>query len=231
MNFYRQCPGLAALTKHAVSRAPHSYNMTTETVSNEKDGGDPAADRLRQLCLVIGSLVAELSPEGRPPITFADIKTRIEAQGMLDSIAGDACDPWEEVARLYERLRGRRHADGKGRPYVLGARFLSGEACRVRFLLTPPQESNFIQEMKPSMIANIDTPISPAGAGSSPSDPPYEWWVVSPSHEQRWIKLRCEKTGKTGWVRDPSKSEWGAAFTAHLKPYRWHDDTRVVMDD
>ena len=42
--------------------------------------------------------------------------------------------------------------------------------------------------------------------------------------------LYCEETGATGSVRDPSKEEWSAAFSAPSNPYRWHDDSRVYVD-
>lgn len=59
----------------------------------------------------------------------------------------------------------------------------------------------------------------------------FEWWVFSTALMQGWLMLYCEKTGSTGSVRDPSIEEWDAAFTAPSNPYRWYDDSRVVVDD
>lgn len=42
--------------------------------------------------------------------------------------------------------------------------------------------------------------------------------------------LICDITGATGSIRDPSADEWKAAFYAPSKPYRWHDESRVVVD-
>ena len=57
-----------------------------------------------------------------------------------------------------------------------------------------------------------------------------EWMVFSTAIKQGWLMLYCDKTGRTGSVRDPSKEEWEAAFYAPSAPYRWHDDSRVVVD-
>ena len=57
-----------------------------------------------------------------------------------------------------------------------------------------------------------------------------EWMVFSTAIKQGWLMLYCDKTGRTGSVRDPSPEEWAAAFYAPSAPYRWHDDKRVVVD-
>jgi hypothetical protein len=41
--------------------------------------------------------------------------------------------------------------------------------------------------------------------------------------------LQCVKCGLHATVDDPSKEEWSAAYHAPSKPYRWHDETRVVV--
>jgi hypothetical protein len=58
----------------------------------------------------------------------------------------------------------------------------------------------------------------------------HEWWVFSTALYEGWLMLYCDKTGKTGSVRDPSKEEWSRAFTAPSDPYRWYDESRVVVD-
>ena len=43
--------------------------------------------------------------------------------------------------------------------------------------------------------------------------------------------LYCEKTLRTGTVRDPSKEEWEAAFYAPSQPIAWTDNSRVWVDE
>jgi hypothetical protein len=58
----------------------------------------------------------------------------------------------------------------------------------------------------------------------------HEWWVFSTALKEVWLMLYCNKTGTTGSVRDPSKEEWAKAYDAPSKPYRWHDESRVIVD-
>lgn len=73
------------------------------------------------------------------------------------------------------------------------------------------------------MISDIEL------AYSTPSQT-REWWVFSTALNQGWLMLICDITGATGSIRDPSADEWKAAFYAPSKPYRWHDESRVVVD-
>lgn len=41
--------------------------------------------------------------------------------------------------------------------------------------------------------------------------------------------LECALTGCFGVVPNPTKGEWSAGFYAPSKPYRWHDESRVVI--
>ena len=75
-----------------------------------------------------------------------------------------------------------------------------------------------------------ETPEAEADC-SAPDCSPFEWWVYSTAITPGWLMLRCEKTDKTGTVRDPSREEWRAAFYAPSNPYQWHDSSRVVVDD
>jgi len=73
------------------------------------------------------------------------------------------------------------------------------------------------------MITDLETPIS------SPHSK-HEWWVFSTALKQGWLMLICDLTGATGSVRDPTSEEWSKAFYAPSKPYRWHDESRIVID-
>jgi len=54
--------------------------------------------------------------------------------------------------------------------------------------------------------------------------------VFSTAMKQVWLMLYCRLTGATGSVRDPSEKEWARAFKAPDRNYRWHDESRVVVD-
>jgi len=56
-----------------------------------------------------------------------------------------------------------------------------------------------------------------------------EWWVYSTALSKGWLMVECKKTHATGTVRDPSPEEWKAAFYAPSHPYRWYDESRVVV--
>lgn len=57
-----------------------------------------------------------------------------------------------------------------------------------------------------------------------------EWWVVSTILTKGWLMLQCRVTGKRGFVKDPTKAEWGTAFYAPSNPYLWHDTSRVEAE-
>jgi hypothetical protein len=59
----------------------------------------------------------------------------------------------------------------------------------------------------------------------------HEWVVFSTALDQGWLMLQCVECGLHATVDDPSKKEWSEAFRAPSKPYRWHDDTRVVVNE
>jgi hypothetical protein len=61
-------------------------------------------------------------------------------------------------------------------------------------------------------------------------EPEREWFVFSTALSQSWLMLYCDKTGARGTVRDPSKEEWNAAFSAPSNPYRWTEADRVCVD-
>lgn len=58
---------------------------------------------------------------------------------------------------------------------------------------------------------------------------PREWWVFSTCIGTRELMVQCRLTGSFGVVPNPSRLEWGDAFTAPSRPYRWLDDSRVVI--
>jgi hypothetical protein len=43
--------------------------------------------------------------------------------------------------------------------------------------------------------------------------------------------LQCVNCGLHATVNGPSKKEWSEAFHAPSKPYRWHDEARVVVHE
>jgi hypothetical protein len=43
--------------------------------------------------------------------------------------------------------------------------------------------------------------------------------------------VQCVRCGRYGTVDDPSKEEWSTAFHAPSRPYRWRDQTRVVIHE
>jgi hypothetical protein len=57
----------------------------------------------------------------------------------------------------------------------------------------------------------------------------HEWVVYSTALEQRRLLLQCDTCGLHATVDDPTKEEWSAAFQAPSKPYRWHEEARVVI--
>jgi hypothetical protein len=59
----------------------------------------------------------------------------------------------------------------------------------------------------------------------------HEWVVFSTAIEEGWLMLQCVECGLNATVDDPSREEWRQAFHAPSKPYRWHDENRVVIHD
>ncbi len=56
----------------------------------------------------------------------------------------------------------------------------------------------------------------------------HEYVVFSTALEEGCLMLQCVNCGLHATVDDPSKEEWSEAYHAPSKPYRWHDETRVV---
>jgi hypothetical protein len=59
----------------------------------------------------------------------------------------------------------------------------------------------------------------------------HEWVVFSTAIAERWLMVQCLDCGLHGTVNDPTKKEWTEAFGAPTQPYRWHDQTRVVIHE
>lgn len=59
----------------------------------------------------------------------------------------------------------------------------------------------------------------------------HEWVVFSTALEEGWLMLQCVECGLNATVDDPSMEEWAQAFHARSKPYRWHDENRVVTHE
>ena len=57
----------------------------------------------------------------------------------------------------------------------------------------------------------------------------HEWVVFSTAVNKGWLMLQCVECGLHATVDDPSKEEWSKAYHAPSKPYRWQDETRVVI--
>ena len=55
----------------------------------------------------------------------------------------------------------------------------------------------------------------------------HEWVVYSTAMKDRWLMLQCVECGAMATVDDPTKEEWGQAFHAPSRPYRWTDEARV----
>jgi hypothetical protein len=59
----------------------------------------------------------------------------------------------------------------------------------------------------------------------------HEWEVFSTAIAERWLMVQCLDCGLHGTVNDPTKKEWTEGFSAPTRPYRWHDQARVVIHD
>jgi hypothetical protein len=57
----------------------------------------------------------------------------------------------------------------------------------------------------------------------------YEWMAFSTCIGTGELMVSCKKTGAFGVVPDPTKEEWSRAYYAPSNPYRWEDDSRVVV--
>lgn len=57
----------------------------------------------------------------------------------------------------------------------------------------------------------------------------HEYVVFSTALEQGCLMLQCVECGLHATVEDPSKEEWSKGVRAPSKPYRWRDETRVVI--
>jgi hypothetical protein len=55
----------------------------------------------------------------------------------------------------------------------------------------------------------------------------HKWVVYSTTLRQRSLMLQCVECGAMGTIDDPSLPEWGEAFHAPTRPYRWHEGSRV----
>lgn len=59
----------------------------------------------------------------------------------------------------------------------------------------------------------------------------YDWWVYSTALADVFLMVECRLTGKRGYIPNPTREEWKAAFHAPGEPYRWTGDpSRVVVD-
>src|SRR5262245_25873205 len=59
----------------------------------------------------------------------------------------------------------------------------------------------------------------------------HEWVVFSRALREGYVMLQCVNCGLHGFVNDSSIEEWATAFHAPSRPYRWHDETRVLIHD
>lgn len=56
----------------------------------------------------------------------------------------------------------------------------------------------------------------------------HEWVAFSTALSEGWIMVQCVECGLHGTIEDPTKEEWGEAYHAPSRPYRWLDNTRVT---
>ena len=57
----------------------------------------------------------------------------------------------------------------------------------------------------------------------------HEWVVYSTAMKECWLMLQCVECGAMATVDDPTKEEWGQAFHAPSRPYRWTEEGRVYV--
>jgi hypothetical protein len=55
----------------------------------------------------------------------------------------------------------------------------------------------------------------------------HEWVVYSTAVLDGWLMLQCVECGAMGTIDDPSAQEWGEAYHAPNRPYRWQEESRV----
>lgn len=57
----------------------------------------------------------------------------------------------------------------------------------------------------------------------------HEWVVFSTCLGTGELMCQCVNCGAFGVVQNPTREEWGHAFTAPSHPYPWHQNSRVVI--
>lgn len=57
----------------------------------------------------------------------------------------------------------------------------------------------------------------------------HKWMVVSTCTSTVELILQCVSCKVVGLVSDPTKREWGKAWSAPSKPYRWKKNSRVTL--
>ena len=57
----------------------------------------------------------------------------------------------------------------------------------------------------------------------------HEWWVYSTAVGNGIILVECNFCGALGFISEYTDEEWSEAFYAPSDPYRWEDETRVVI--
>ena len=76
----------------------------------------------------------------------------------------------------------------------------------------------------------LDPSLPPGGVrAQGMCEGTHEWVVFSTVLKDVCLMLQCAECGAMGTVNDPSEDEWGEAFHAPSRPYRWEHDTRVKL--
>jgi hypothetical protein len=57
----------------------------------------------------------------------------------------------------------------------------------------------------------------------------HEWQVTSTALQDVCLIVRCVKCDEVGTVDDPTENEWCDAFHSPSNPYKWMDNSRVVV--
>lgn len=58
----------------------------------------------------------------------------------------------------------------------------------------------------------------------------HEWIVYSTALVPATIMLKCHLCGERGGVLEHTREEWALAYYAPTWPFRWADESRVVLD-
>ncbi len=58
----------------------------------------------------------------------------------------------------------------------------------------------------------------------------HEWIVYSTALVPPIIMVECKLCGERAGVLQHTAEEWGQAYHAPSQPYRWADESRVVLD-